>query len=109
MAAREQEKAEQQRSGEAQANAWERLTQLLSASPAVIYSFKATGTYAPTFVSTNIETLFGYTPCEYLDNPNFWRERVHPDDLQRAETEVTKLLKNGKHAVEYRFRHKDGS
>jgi len=85
MAAREQEKAEQQRSGEAQANAWERLTQLLSASPAVIYSFKATGTYAPTFVSTNIETLFGYTPCEYLDNPNFWRERVHPDDLQRAD------------------------
>jgi PAS domain S-box-containing protein len=75
----------------------------------VIYSFKASGNFAPTFVSTNIGTLFGYAPCEYLDNPNFWRERVHPDDLQRAETEVTDLFENGKHALEYRFRRKDGA
>jgi PAS domain S-box-containing protein len=108
-AAQEQEEAERQRLGEVQADAQERLAQLLSASPAVIYSFKASGDFTPSFVSTNIETLFGYPPCEYLDNPNFWRERVHPDDLQRAETEVAELLKNGKHALEYRFRRKDGS
>ncbi len=108
-AAREQEEATRQRLGEVQATARERLSQLLSASPAVIYSFKASGDYAPTFVSTNIEKLFGYGPREYLDNPNFWRERVHPDDLQRVEAEVTDLFKNGKHALEYRFRRKDGS
>ena len=96
---REQQEAEHQRLGEVQAKARERLTQLLSASPAVIYSFKAGGDFAPTFVSTNIETLFGYAPCEYLNNPNFWRERVHPDDLPRVETEVTDLFKNGKHAT----------
>ena len=106
---REQQEAEHQRLGEVQAKARERLTQLLSVSPAVIYSFKAGGDFAPTFVSTNIETLFGYAPCEYLNNPNFWRERVHPDDLQRVEIEVVDLLKNGKHALEYRFRRKDGS
>jgi adenylate cyclase len=94
-AAREQEEATRQRLGEVQATARERLSQLLSASPAVIYSFKASGDYAPTFVSTNIEKLFGYGPREYLDNPNFWRERVHPDDLQRVEAEVTDLFKNG--------------
>jgi PAS domain-containing protein len=76
-AAREQEEAEHQLLGEVQANASERLTQLLSASPAVIYSFKASGNFAPTFVSTNIETLFGYAPCEYLDNPK-------PEFLARA-------------------------
>ena len=108
-AAREQEEAEHQRLGEVQANAWERLTQLLNASPAVIYSFKASGNFAPTFVSASIERLFGYAPCEYLDNPNFWRERVHPNDLQRAEAEITDLFKNGKHALEYRFRRKDDS
>jgi adenylate cyclase len=75
----------------------------------VIYSFKASGDYAPIFVSTNIEMLLGYAPREYLDNPNFWRERVHPDDLQRVETEVTDLFKNGKHTLEYRFRRKDGT
>ena len=84
-------------------------TGLLSASPAVIYSFKASGNFAPTFVSTNIETLFGYAPCEYLDNPNFWRERVHPQDLPHVEAEMDVLFKAGKHVVEYRFRKKDGS
>jgi hypothetical protein len=33
----------------------------------VIYSFKAAGDYAPTFVSDNIVAVFGYAPAEYLD------------------------------------------
>lgn len=56
----------------------ERLTQLLSASPAVIYSFKATADFAPTFVSDNITRVFGYTPAEYLADPSFWRDRSTP-------------------------------
>jgi PAS fold len=50
----------------------------------VIYSFKASGDFAPTFVSDNIGTVFGYTPAEYLENPSFWPRRVHPDDLERS-------------------------
>src|SRR5262245_58354696 len=46
---------------EAQAAAQERLKQLLSSSPAVIYSFKARGDFAPTFVSENIKDVFGYS------------------------------------------------
>src|ERR1700751_1837815 len=42
------------------------LAQLVNASPAVIYSFKATADFAPTFVSDNISRVFGYTPAEYL-------------------------------------------
>jgi PAS domain S-box-containing protein len=108
-AAREQEEAARQYLGEAQATARERLTQLLSVSPAVIYSFKASGDFAPTFVSANIETLFGYAPREFLDNPNFWRERVHPDDLRRVEAEQAKLFEAGHHTTEYRFRKSDGT
>ena len=87
----------------------ERLTRLLDASPAVIYSFKARDYFAPIFVSDNIETLFGYAPRDYLDNPNFWREHVYPEDLSRVEAEIGDLFVNGKHALEYRFRRKDGS
>jgi adenylate cyclase len=94
---------------EVQAAAQERLARLLGASPAVIYSFKATGDYAPTFVSDNIIGVFGYAPAEYLEDPSFWRERVHPDDLARVEDEISTLFQNGTHAVEYRFRRKDGS
>jgi PAS domain S-box-containing protein len=94
---------------EVQSAADERLARLLSASPAVIYSFQATGDYAPTFVSDNIIDVFGYAPAEYLENPSFWRDRVHLDDLTRVEEAVAKFFQNGVHAVEYRFRRKDGS
>ena len=94
---------------EVQTAAQERLARLLSASPAVIYSFKATGDYAPTFVSDNIIDVFGYEPVEYLEDPSFWRDRVHPDDLARVEEAIAKFFQNGVHAVEYRFRRKDNS
>jgi len=81
----------------------------MSSSPAVIYSFKASGDFAPTFVSDNIATVFGYTPAEYLENPSFWRDRVHPDDLARVEEAIAKFFHNGTQSVEYRFRRRDGS
>jgi PAS domain S-box-containing protein len=87
----------------------ERLARLLSASPAVIYSFTARGDFAPTFVSDNILAVFGYTPAEYLEHSSFWRDRVHPDDLARVEDAISRFFQNGVHAVEYRFRRKDGS
>ncbi len=86
-----------------------RLAQLLAASPAVIYSFAAEGTFAPTYVSDNISRLFGYEPSDYLKDPDFWRGRVHPEDLAQAEAEVGKLFDCGKAVVEYRFRKADGS
>jgi adenylate cyclase len=89
--------------------AQERLARLLSASPAVIYSFKATDDFAPTFVSDNIVDVFGYSPSEYLEDPSFWRDHVHPDDLTRVEDAISRFFQNGVHAVEYRFRRKDGS
>ena len=50
----------------------------------MIYSFKATGDFAPTFVSDNIIDVFGYAPAEYLEDAPFWRDRVHPDDLAES-------------------------
>ncbi|MBV8650861.1 MAG: PAS domain-containing protein [Alphaproteobacteria bacterium] len=87
----------------------DQIERLLSASPSVIYSFAARGDFAPTFVSDNIRRLFGYDPSEYLTDPDFWRRRVHPDDLSRVEAEISRLFQNGVHAVEYRFCRKDGS
>ena len=66
---------------EAKAAAQERLARLLSSSPAVIYSFKARGDSAPTFVSDNIRTCSATSPRN-TSNPGFWRDRVHPDDLR---------------------------
>ena len=108
-ATHEREQDERQHLAEVEAAAATRLSRLLDASPAVIYSFEAKGAFLPTFVSENIRRLFGYAPSEYLDNPNFWRERVHPEDLPRIEAAISGLFERGYHAVEYRFRRKDGS
>jgi PAS domain S-box-containing protein len=108
-ATRERERAARLQLKEAQAAAEERLTHLLTASPAVIYSFRASGDFAPTFVSDNLQTVFGYAPAEYRDDPSFWRDRVHPDDLARVEEAISQFFQNGAHTVEYRFRRKDGT
>jgi adenylate cyclase len=108
-ATRERDIRASQQLMEAQAAAQERLARLLSASPAVIYSFKATADFAPTFISDNITSVFGYTPAEYLTDPSFWRDRVHPSDLASVEQAISAFFHNGIHVVEYRFRHKDGS
>ena len=75
----------------------------------MIYSFKATGDFAPTFVSENIEDWLGYEPREYLEEPEFWRSCVHPDDLAAVEAASVHLFKKGRHTVEYRFLKKDGT
>ncbi len=108
VATRERDNRARRQLKAAQAAAAERLTRLLRSSPAVIYSFKARGDFAPTFVSDNITAVFGYVPAEYLEDPSFWRDRVHPDDLGRVEEQIAEFFKNGVHSVEYRFRRKDG-
>ncbi|MGA7739181.1 MAG: PAS domain-containing protein [Pseudolabrys sp.] len=108
-ATRERESRARRQLKEAKAAAQERLKRLLRSSPAVIYSFKASGDFAPTFVSENISDVLGYAPAEYLEDPSFWRDRVHPDDLARVEDAISKFFQNGVHTVEYRFRRKDGS
>ena len=108
-AKREHREEEHQHVAEVEAAAADRLARLLDASPAVIYSFEAKGDFRPTFVSDNIARLFGYQAREYLDDPNFWREHVHPDDLARLEAEIGALFEHGQHVCEYRFRKKDGT
>jgi adenylate cyclase len=94
---------------EALVAAQDRLVRLLSSAPAVIYSYKATGDFAPIIISENIKSMLGYEPREYLENADFWRSRVHPEDLSRVEAESTKLYRHGRHTVEYRFLKADGT
>jgi len=87
-----------------------RINHILSSSPAVSYSFEATGNHNATFVSENIKDLLGYEPGEYLDDRNFWAERLHPDYTSDvASGWMGHLLKKGHLINEYRFRHKDSS
>jgi hypothetical protein len=99
---------ERKRSEEALQQAQQRLQHVVSSSPAVLYSLKVDGgVLVPAWVSENIERLIGYTPVE-VSGPEWWAERVHPEDRQSVIAQVAPLLSAGHVTREYRFRHKDG-
>jgi len=86
-----------------------RLEYLLTSGSIVIYTCKATGDFDTTFVSENIVNLVGYQSNEIIAAPNFWKDNIHPDDIQRAFSERPLLFKKREHISEYRFKHKNGN
>jgi len=85
-----------------------RLDFLLTSAPAVTYCFEARGNFSPTFVSDNIKDLLGYEKNDYLKDGNFVPSRIHPDDAQRVQDDLSRLFKEGHLVHEYRFLCKDG-
>jgi two-component system sensor histidine kinase UhpB len=59
----------------------------------------------------NLESIFGYHRDEVVNHISWWREHVHPDDLERVEHIASQAIRGdaSRWAIEYRFRRKDGS
>src|SRR5690349_22984745 len=59
----------------------------------------------------NLESIFGYPRDEVVDHLSWWRDRVHPDDLQRVEETSSQAINSDAAgwSSEYRFRRRDGS
>lgn len=61
------------------------------------------------YVSSRIEELLGYTPEEWLADPELWERCVHPDDLEGALDDERRSLATGEPLVsEYRMITRDG-
>ena len=86
-----------------------RLNFLISATPAIIYSLRAGGDFATTFISPNVRDVLGYEPAELLGDPGFWAKHVHPNDLSSSMTLVADLNTTSTFTRDYRFRHANGS
>ncbi len=87
----------------------ERLRQVTASSTAVLYATTVHGeTFRPTWVSENIARIMGYDPAEAL-GPTWWTDRLHPEDRDPVLAAVPSILSRDHLALEYRFRHKDGS
>ena len=87
----------------------ERLSYLLSATSAVIYTARAWGNYGATFISGNVSRVVGYEPQEFLEESSFWIDHVHPGDVPRVLSELPKIFDQEYYASEYRFQHRDGA
>jgi PAS domain S-box-containing protein len=90
----------------------ERLSYLIAKianSPAVTYICEPAGDYAATFISENIKDQLGYGPDEFVEDPKFWVNHIHPRDRRRALKNLPRLFEREHYVHEYRFKHKDGS
>ncbi len=62
-----------------------------------------------TFISRQSESILGYDPQAWLDQPDFWAGRLHPQDAAKAIETVRNLAALGKsYAYEYRMMAADG-
>src|SRR6478672_11748311 len=87
----------------------ERFQYLLTVTPGIIYTTQATGEYACTFVSENVDPIMGFSPWEMLEDAGFWFSRLHPDDAPRVAAEMAPLIERGGGNLEYRFRNRAGN
>ena len=87
----------------------QRLGYVMTSVAAVVFACEAKGNFRNTFVSQNIERQLGYAAQAYIDNPEFWREHLHPDDYPHAYDAMRRALADGRATYEYRFRLPDGS
>lgn len=63
----------------------------------------------PTFVSGDLEAITGFAHDEIGDKPDFWTERLHPEDRDRVIAAMEARRKSGRSSVEYRWLCADGS
>jgi two-component system, sensor histidine kinase and response regulator len=85
-----------------------RLESLVNASPIAMFTCKAGGNFAATFVTEGVKTLLGYDPEDFLNEPGFWSNRIHPEDVSAVFDHLTQVLERGSYGYDYRFRTKRG-
>lgn len=86
----------------------DRLTNLATSGPAIIYTAKTTGDYGTTFISDNVKDLTGFEPEEFTNHPEIWIENIHPDDRNLVLSKLSRLVEEKRLGNEYRFKFKDG-
>ena len=85
------------------------IAHLLAAGPAVIYACRCEPPFPATFVSENVLQQIGHPAQRFIDEPGFWTENVHEEDLPRVRDAVQRLFEQGHWTYEYRFRRADGT
>ena len=91
-----------------------RLQYIVKFNPAVLYIGKPLpdgSDFTATHISGNIVSLLGFEADELTGTmgAEFWETRIPLEDFRRYRSEIPLLWRNGTHAFEYRFLHKDGS
>src|SRR5215210_1918033 len=77
--------------------------------PAITYTQEVDNNGTITYVSPQVERVFGCTPDEYVSNDGLWIRFLHPDDRERVLVEDERTDSTGEpFKVEYRMLRRDG-
>lgn len=86
-----------------------RLEHWLDSSPTVIYAREPRGNFAVTYVSRNIQALLGWEPWQLIEDPQFWFNRIHPEDQPQLMDQLTLPWPADHQIREYRVEARDGA
>jgi PAS domain S-box-containing protein len=101
---------ERKRVEEQAREAEERFRDLVENIPAGTYRERLDADPNAFYVSPQVSDVFGYSAEEWRWTPGFWREHVHPDDLERVMVHDRETNETGaRFSTDYRFRRADGT
>ena len=85
-----------------------RLEEVIQAAGVIVWEADPQ-TYALTFVSAHAAQLLGYPIAQWLEEPGFWRDHLHPDDREKALVQWLNAVDGeGVTELEYRMIGRDG-
>ena len=91
----------------------ERYRTLVEKVPPIIYIQTPregeTAAYDTTYISPRVEEVFGYPPQMFTEEPGFWDDLIHPEDLGAVREEDERTDETGEpFSMEYRVIANDG-
>jgi len=63
----------------------------------------------PRYISPSIKNIYGYSKEEFIKNPKFWENLVHPEDKHMIDKVYKELKEKGESHSEMRIIKKDGT
>ena len=88
----------------------ERQTAIVRSLPIALYSARLKGRFSgPRFVSEGMAQAIGFPAARFVEDPDLWPERIHPEDRERVLADVAAIQASGGMSAEYRWVCADGS
>ena len=95
--------------GRADADAGDRYRALIEEIPALTYVAWADDTGSRAYVSPQLLAMTGFSPGEWLAEPDMWVRRLHPEDRERVLRQFRDACASGgRFASEYRVLDREG-
>ncbi len=87
-----------------------RFRTLIEQIPAVTYLMQADGDHRILYISPQMEQILGYPVNRSLEDPRFWWDIMHPDDVERIAAQEAAIYQDQlPYRLEYRQRKPDGT